>query len=199
MKFSSYKYFIKSDLYRYSGDSFILSFIYHFLLSPGFVYSFWMRTCLYLSCHPFLRIFLPLAWLLLIHYEHKFGISISYKTQIDRGLLIGHFGGIVVNQHVVIGKNCNLSNQVTLGKSNRGSYKGYPTIGDNVYIGPGAKVIGNVKVGSNAAIGANCVVTKDVPESGVVVGVPGKVISLDGSAGYINKSIMKAKHFLDLR
>jgi len=63
-----------------------------------------------------------------------------------------------------------------------------PEIGDNVYIGPGAKIIGNIKIGNNAAIGANCVVTKDVPENGVVVGVPGRVISFEGSAGYINKT-----------
>lgn len=93
-----------------------------------------------------------------------------------------------MNSNVVIGKNCNISHLVTLGVSNRGTRKGVPTIGDNVYIGPGAKIIGNIIVGNHAAIGANCVVTKDVPDNAVVVGVPGKVISLDGSVGYINKT-----------
>lgn len=81
-----------------------------------------------------------------------------------------------------------LSQQVTIGVVNRGKMKGYPTIGDNVYIGPGAKVIGNVHVGNNVAIGANCVVTKDVPDNAVVVGIPGQVISYEGSTGYINKT-----------
>jgi len=101
---------------------------------------------------------------------------------------IGHFGGIVVNQNVVIGKNFNISHQVTLGVANRGNRKGYPVIGDNVYIGPGAKVIGNVRVGNHVAIGANCVVAKDIPDNSVVVGIPGKVISSEGSAGYINRT-----------
>ena len=130
----------------------------------------------------------PLLWLILHHHEIKYGISISYKTQIGSGFYIGHFGGIIVNHNAVIGKNCNISHQVTLGVANRGVRKGYPVIGDNVYIGPGAKIIGNVNIGNNAAIGANCVVTKDVPENGVVVGVPGKVISMDGSTGYINRT-----------
>jgi len=65
---------------------------------------------------------------------------------------------------------------------------GVPTIGDNVYIGPGAKLFGAIVVGDNAAIGANCVVTHDVPENAVVVGIPGKVISYEGSQGYINNN-----------
>ena len=62
------------------------------------------------------------------------------------------------------------------------------SIGDNVYIGPGVKIFGNIRIGNNAAIGANGVVNKDVPDNGVVVGVPGKVVSLKGSSGYINRT-----------
>jgi len=94
----------------------------------------------------------------------------------------------MVNPSVVIGKNCNISHQVTLGVVNRGDRKGCPVIGDNVYIGPGAKVIGNVHVGNDVAIGANCVVTQDIPDNSVVVGVPGKVISSEGSMGYVNRT-----------
>lgn len=130
----------------------------------------------------------PFAWLVLRHFEYKYGISISYQTKIASGLYIGHFGGIVVNQHAVIGKNCNISHQVTIGKANRGTRKGYPVVGDNVYIGPGAKVIGSVHIGNNVAIGANCVVTKDIPENGVVVGAAGQIISSEGSTGYINRT-----------
>lgn len=63
--------------------------------------------------------------------------------------------------------------------------KGAATIGNNVYIGPGAKIIGSVKIGDDVAIGANCVVTKDVPDHAVVVGVPGRIISYRGAAGYV--------------
>jgi len=83
---------------------------------------------------------------------------------------------------------CNRSHQVTIGVSRRGARAGVPRIGDNVYIGPGAKLFGAIVVGDNAAIGANCVVTRDVPENGVVVGVPGRVISYEGSQGYINNT-----------
>lgn len=77
-----------------------------------------------------------------------YGISIPYNTRIGSGLYIGHFGGIVVNSEAVIGKNCNIHHGVTIGQANRGDKKGYPVIGDRVFIGPGAVVIiGKVKVG----------------------------------------------------
>jgi serine O-acetyltransferase len=85
----------------------------------------------------------------------------------------------------VIGDNCNISQGVTIGEANRGPRKGTPVIGNNVYIGPGAKIIGAVHIGNNVAVGANCVVTRDVPDGAVVVGVPGRVISYEGSKGYI--------------
>ena len=94
----------------------------------------------------------------------------------------------MVNGKSVIGKNCNISQGVTLGKANRGKYIGYPSIGDNVYIGPGAKIVGAVRIGCNVAIGANCVVTKDILDNSVVVGIPGKVISDKGATSYINKT-----------
>ncbi len=116
------------------------------------------------------------------------GIDIPFSTEIGSGFYIGHFGGIIVNDKSVIGKNCNISQGVTLGQANRGKNKGYPTLGDNVYLGPGAKIVGAVKIGNNVAIGANCVVTKDVPDNSVVVGIPGKIISKEGAVGYVNKT-----------
>ena len=98
---------------------------------------------------------------------------------------MGHIFSIVVSPKAVIGKNVNLSQGVTIGFASRGDRKGYPIVGDNVYIGPGAVIIGNISVGNNVAIGANCVVTKDVPDSAVVVGIPAKVISHNGSQDYV--------------
>ena len=94
----------------------------------------------------------------------------------------------MTNGRMVIGENCNLSHDVTIGVSRRGKTPGVPAFGSNVYIGPGAKIFGNIHIGSYAAIGANCVVTKDVPDYGVVVGIPGRVISFDGSDGYVNNT-----------
>ncbi len=133
------------------------------------------------SIYPFARFFLS-------RLTYKLGIFIPATTKIGSGFYIGHFGGIVVNKQSIIGKNCNISQGVTLGKANRGKNKGYPRLGDNIYIGPGAKIVGAVKIGNNVAIGANCVVTKDIPDNSVVVGVPGKVISQGGSKDYVNRT-----------
>ncbi|MBA4317255.1 MAG: serine acetyltransferase [Flavobacterium sp.] len=159
------------------------------LLGESFKYIFWMRICCFLRQFFFTRLTLfVFARLILSHYSYKLGISIPYQTKIGSGFYIGHFGGIVVNGSAIIGKNCNLSHCVTIGQANRGKIKGSPVIGDNVYIGPGAKIIGSVKVGNNVAIGANCVVTKDIPANAVVVGIPGRVISFKGSSGYVNRT-----------
>ncbi|TXK82511.1 serine O-acetyltransferase [Paenibacillus sp. N3.4] len=191
MSLKELKKYWYSDLFRYEETQHVnlKKLILRQYLSPGFRYSFWLRLCKYLSGKN--KLWSPLyflAMLILQRYKYKFGIDISPKTVIGSGFYIGHFGGIVVNSMAVIGKNCNLSQGVTIGMANRGKNKGVAVIGDNVYIGPGAKIVGAVKIGDNAAIGANCVVTKDVPEHAVVVGVPGKVISMSGSKGYIGNT-----------
>jgi serine O-acetyltransferase len=122
------------------------------------------------------------------HYSIKYGISISTSIKIGCGFYIAHIGGIFVNKSSIIGKNCNITTGVILGQANRGPNKGAPVIGDNVYIGPGAKIVGKVHIGNNVAIGANCVVTKSVPNNAVVVGVPGRVISYKGSKHYVNRT-----------
>ena len=186
--FQRYISILKADLYRYEGNSSLPMFINQLVLCPGFQYSFWMRTCAYSRHHPILKFVLfPLSRLILNHYIYKYGIDISYKTKIGGGLYFAHTGGIVISVKANIGKNCNISHEVTIGVTNRGDRQGCPKIGDNVYIGPGAKIIGNICIGNGAAIGANCVVTHDVPDNAVVVGVPGKVVSFKGSAGYINR------------
>ena len=189
MKYSEYKYLVLSDLYRITGNADVATLARQLLMGEAFKYNFWMRTCLYAKKHTFLKYMVfPLARFKLRSLSYKFGISIPYDTSIDSGFYIGHFGGIVVNRRCIVGKNCNISHGVTLGQANRGANKGYPRLGDNVYIGPGAKIIGGISIGNNVAIGANCVVTKDVPDNSVVVGVPGRVVSKTGSAGYVNNT-----------
>lgn len=178
---------IRSDLYRYGGNTSLFAGLRHFFFTPGFTYTFWLRICAAFKKKKLLKwTIFPITRLILWHYNRKFGISIPYYTQIESGLYISHFGCIIVNHNAVIGKNLNLSQEVTIGQSNRGKKKGCPTIGDNVYIGPGAKIFGNIRIGNNVAIGANAVVTEDVPDNAVVVGIPAKVISYNGSDGYVN-------------
>jgi serine O-acetyltransferase len=124
----------------------------------------------------------------LYHYECKYGIRIAVTTKIGPGLYIGNYSGIFVNTDTVIGKNFNISQGVVIGGANRGPRKGTAVIGDNVYIGPGAKIVGKVQIGNNVAIGANCVVTKDIPDNAVVVGVPGKAIKFSGSGDYVHNT-----------
>ncbi len=95
-------------------------------------------------------------------------------------------GNIFINSETVIGRNCNISQGVTIGPTKRGSRRGSPIIGDNVFIGPGALVIGGIHIGNNVAIGGNAVVNKDIPDNAVVVGNPGVIVSFEGSKDYIN-------------
>jgi serine O-acetyltransferase len=189
MKFKEYTYLVYSDLYRITGVVKPTIVLKHVLMGGTFKFNFWMRTSLYTKKNPVLKYSIyPFARYILKHFTYKFGISIPPETKIGSGFYIGHFGGIIVNAQSEIGKNCNISQGVTIGQSNRGKNKGFPILGDNIYIGPGAKIIGAVSIGNNVAIGANCVVTKNVPDNSVVVGVPGKVISQKGSAEYITKT-----------
>lgn len=190
MRFEEYRFLVCSDLYRITRRVTLASILWHtFVSTESFRYNFWLRTCRWASSRPILRFTLfPLARLMHRRLTYRLGISIPYGTEIGSGFFIGHFGGIVVNGRAVIGRNCNISQGVTIGQANRGSHKGVPVLGDGVYIGPGAKIVGAVRVGNNVAIGANCVVTSDVPDDAVVVGVPGRVISSAGADGYVNNT-----------
>ena len=177
---------IRSDLHREGKGRTFGAFLRKFLFSPGFQYCVWMRICAFLSSHLLGRVSLYYpARLILRRCSIKYGIEIPHQTQIGSGLYIGHWGGIIVHPQAKIGKNCNISQGVTIGQTNRGERAGVPVIGDGVFIGPGAKILGCIRVGNNVAIGANAVVTRDVPENAVVAGIPARILSLSGSTGYV--------------
>lgn len=104
------------------------------------------------------------------------GIDIPTSARIGRGLYIGHFGGIILHSDTVMGEYCNLSQQVTIGIAGFGDQRGVPVIGNRVYLGPGAKVIGPVHLGDGCIVGANAVVTSSFPPGSIIGGVPGKLI-----------------------
>lgn len=114
------------------------------------------------------------------------GITLQPQATIGKGLYIGHGGGIYVGGKAVLGENCNLSHEVTIGVAGRGEKRGMPVIGDRVYIAPGAKLFGKIEIGSDVAIGANAVVTKSVPDHAVAVGIPAQVISSQGSFDFVH-------------
>jgi len=123
-------------------------------------------------------------WCLTRAVETTTGISINPGADIGPGLYIGHFGGIIVGE-VTLGSNCNLSQGVTLGRTGRIGEHGAPVLGDRVWVGPGAVVVGPVAIGDDALIGANTVVTKDVPARALAIGSPMRVFPDVGSFDYV--------------
>ena len=112
------------------------------------------------------------------------GIELPRSATIGPGFYIGHFGGITIAPGVTIGRDCNISQDLTIGLSGQGENAGVPTIGNNVYIGPGARVFGRISIGNNVKIGANAVIYKDVPDNAIVVLDPGfKIVSYKGNHG----------------
>jgi len=108
---------------------------------------------------------------------------IAPGANIGKGLHIFHFGGIFVGEQVVIGENCYLSHDVRIGLAGEGRRRGAPTIGNNVYIAPGAKIAGRINIGNNVKIGANAVVTKDVPDNALVQVQSMQVVTFQGFYG----------------
>ncbi len=112
--------------------------------------------------------------------RHFTGIEIHPGAQIGKSFFIDHGMGVVVGETAIIGDNVLLYQGVTLGGTGLEKGKRHPTIGNNVVIGTGAKVLGNITIGDNSYIGANAVVIKDVPPNSTVVGVPGRITKQDG-------------------
>lgn len=108
------------------------------------------------------------------------GIEIHPGATIGNSLFIDHGMGVVIGETTIIRDNVTLYQGVTLGGTGKEKGKRHPTIGNNVVIGAGAKVLGNITVGDNSYIGSNAVVIKDVPHNSTVVGVPGRITKQDG-------------------
>ena len=108
------------------------------------------------------------------------GIEIHPAAKIGKGFFIDHGMGVVIGETTEIGDNCTLYQGVTLGGTGKDIGKRHPTLGDNVMVGAGAKVLGPVKIGSNSKIAANAVVLHPVSENSTAVGIPAKVVRRDG-------------------
>ena len=108
------------------------------------------------------------------------GIEIHPGAIIGKGLFIDHGMGVVIGETSIIGNNVTLFQGVTLGGTGKETGKRHPTLGDQIVVGAGAKVLGNIMIGSNSYVGANAVVIKNVPENTTVVGVPGHSTRQEG-------------------
>ena len=105
------------------------------------------------------------------------GIEIHPGAKIGKRLFIDHGMGVVIGETAVIGDDCLIYHQVTLGGMGAKNKKRHPTLGNNVMVGTGAKVLGNIHIGDNVKIGANCIIIKDVEAGNTIIGVPGEVLS----------------------
>lgn len=104
------------------------------------------------------------------------GIEIHPGATIGKGLFIDHGNGVIIGETTIIGDNCTLYQGVTLGGTGKEHGKRHPTLGNNVMVSAGAKVLGSFKIGDNSKIGAGSVVLEEVPPNSTVVGVPGRVV-----------------------
>jgi len=108
------------------------------------------------------------------------GIEIHPGATIGKGLFIDHGSGVVIGETAIVGDNCTIYQGVTLGGTGKDTGKRHPTLGDNVMVGSGAKLLGNFTVGSGAKIASGAVVLTDIPENSTAVGVPAKVVRRNG-------------------
>jgi len=172
---------IRADLHRVVPDKVGLKALLQGLRNPGFRYLFFARLKNGLK----FRAFYPILWLIVRNYTYKFGFQIPVEN-LDGGLYLGHFGTIVISVNARIGKDCNIAHNVTIGTA-RGLHEGAPLIGDRVWIGTGAVIVGKIEVGDDVLIAPNSFVNFDVPSHSVVIGNPAKVHPKNNpTALYIN-------------
>lgn len=151
-----------------------------FLLYPGVHALLWHRAAhwLYLRRRYFLA-----RWISQ-HVRKKTGIEIHPGATIGRRLVIDHGCGIVIGETAEIGDDCLLYQGVTLGGTGKDQGKRHPTLGNNVMVGSGARVLGPFKVGDNARIAAGAVVLSEVPAGSTAVGVPARIVRMNGCPVY---------------
>lgn len=164
------------DLYRWTGKTNWKIFIkWMFVSKYRIVYL--LRKCEMHRDNHKIRFIL---WRLIYeHYMTKYGVDIGAKAQIGAGFIVRHVGGIAINSGVKIGKNVEILQGVTIGYERRGKRQGNPVVGNNVWIGSNAIIVGNITVGNNVLIAPGAFVNFDVPDNSIVIGNPGRVVNND--------------------
>lgn len=124
--------------------------------------------------------FFTIARIISQRARHRTGIEIHPGAKIGKGLFIDHGMGVVIGETTEIGENCLLYQGVTLGGTGKDKGKRHPTLGDNVMVGAGAKVLGPITIGNNVKVAANAVVLKPIPDNCTAVGVPARIARMAG-------------------
>jgi serine O-acetyltransferase len=182
---------VRADLYRYRSRTDMRAFLSAYMREPGFRFTFYLRKVAFYSRRK--RTWGIFGYIynriMLNHYRFRYGFDISPTTTIGPGLLLGHFGGIVISPHAILGSNVNITKGAVIGAESRGPRAGAPTIEDRVWIGSNAIIVGKVIIGADALIAPGAFVNFDVPAKSIVLGNPGKVVSNSGSFGYVNRTL----------
>lgn len=174
-----YKFYVESDLAALGHEA---KPSFCSILYPIITFQLLLRKIeYYQNCkHDFFHKFYLM--ILKVKYRKlamKLGFSIPYNV-FGPGLNIAHYGSVIVNDNAIIGENCRIHSCVNIGTGENA-----PIIGNNVYIGPGAKIWGKITIGDNVAIGANSVVNKSIESNVTVAGIPARIISTKGSKDLI--------------
>ena len=153
----------------------LVKFLYYIFFKPEFKVIFWVRLASYYKnkCIIYKPLYF-ISFLFHLHYKDKYGIELPIGLKVGAPFKIAHIPGIIINSNATLGNNVIVMQNVTIG-STRG--KGVPTLGNNILLCAGAKVVRGVNIGNNCVIGANAVVVNDVPDNSVVAGVPAKLIN----------------------
>jgi serine O-acetyltransferase len=168
----------KADLFRYGGLTGTKGFIKGWFF-PGFRYTFLLRKTKKHKTFSLTGLYYRVLKRLFAYKEYQ----ISKDAQIGEGFYIYHRGTIIIGP-VKIGKNCTVGHSVTIGRSYRGGKLGRPTLNDNVWIGSGAVIVGEVNIGNDVLIAPNSFVNFNVPDNSLVLGNPGKIISKENPTKY---------------
>ena len=164
------------DIYRYNNeiDRWTKHFLYYFRKVSTVndrITKYWFRFCYNRICK-------------------KHGIEIGRDVTIGKGFYIGHPYNITINSDAVLGNNINIHKGVTIGRENRGKRKGTPQIGDMVWIGINATIVGNIKIGNDVLIAPNTYVNCDIPDHSVVFGNPCQIRQVaNATIDYINNAV----------
>ncbi len=196
---------VYSDLFRYTGNARRFKNIYRTYLdelrsSPEFSYiSAFRRTRYYYDQiarydglrHKYYQFLFTIHNWWLDRLSRKYHIQIPYDTNIGKGFYLAHFGRVIIHPKSTIGHNVNVSTGVVIGTQFRGKRKGSPTIGNYVWIGANAIIVGNINIGNNVLIAPGSYVNFDVPDGSIVIGNPGLIRRSPGATlNYINNTIL---------
>lgn len=182
---------IEADIFRYFGNTSLKTALKCFIRIPAVRYSVFLRLCSLTrqSGRPLHFLLYLVARFCREHYEVKYGYQLSEEAIIGHGLYLGHSGGVVINRAAQLGRNVNISLGVVIGQCNRGSKAGVPRVGNCVWLGAHAVIVGNITIGNDVLIAPNAYVTQNLPDHAVAAGNPAQIVSYNGTEHYIQNRV----------